>query len=222
MKSPMMPEAHAVRADQRIRGLYALTPEITNTARLVERTAEALAGGTSLVQYRNKHGAAALRRDQALALKRLCHSHQVPLLINDDVELAREIGADGVHLGRDDAPIDAARAVLGAQALVGVSCYNELSRALNAQRAGADYVAFGSLFVSAVKPDAVRASTALLREARARVALAIVGIGGITPSNAPEVVAAGADAVAVISALFDAPDVSAAAQAFCRAFSSFS
>jgi thiamine-phosphate pyrophosphorylase len=204
----------------RIQGLYALTPDLDDSARLIECVAEALAGGASLVQYRNKVAAPDLRREQALALRQLCESRAIPLIINDDVELARAVRADGVHLGRNDVPIGAARAVLGPQALVGISCYNELSRALDAQRAGADYVAFGSFFASPVKPAAVRASQALLREARQHLAVPIVAIGGITALNARALIAAGADAVAVISALFDAPDVRGAAQSFAAVFSS--
>jgi thiamine-phosphate pyrophosphorylase len=167
-----------------------------------------------MVQYRNKTAAAALRLHQAGSLKQLCAAHGIPLIVNDDIELAAAVGAHGVHLGRDDAAIEAARSILGAQALVGVSCYNELPRALDAQRRGADYVAFGSFFVSTVKPGAVRASIALLKEARAQIELPIVAIGGITVANAGALVAAGANALAVISAVFGAPDIRAAAQSF--------
>jgi thiamine-phosphate pyrophosphorylase len=146
----------------------------------------------------------------------------VPLIVNDDIELARIVGADGVHLGRDDASIDAARAVLGAGALIGVSCYDDLSRALTAERAGASYVAFGSFFASEVKPGAVRAPIDLLRRARMALALPIVAIGGITADNAAQLVASGADAVAVISALFHAADSRAAAHAFAAALATVS
>ena len=201
-----------------VRGLYALTPDTSNTSELRRRVAEALAGGASLVQYRNKSTDAMLRREQADMLVALCRERAVPLIVNDDVELARTVGADGVHLGRDDMAVSAARAVLKPDALIGVSCYDELPRALEAERSGANYVAFGSFFPSAVKPGAVRAPLDLLQRARAVTALPIVAIGGITAYNAAQLVASGADALAVISALFDTADTYAAAEAFASAF----
>ncbi len=201
-----------------VRGLYAVTADTSDSAELQRRVSEAIAGGVRIVQYRNKTAPAALRRQQADMLVALCRRSEVPLIINDDIELARAVGADGVHLGRADATLDAARAALGARALVGVSCYDDLARALEAERGGASYVAFGSFYPSAVKPGAVRASLDLLRRARAALAVPITAIGGITPDNAAQLVAAGADALAVISALFNMPDSCAAAQAFAPAF----
>jgi thiamine-phosphate pyrophosphorylase len=144
----------------------------------------------------------------------LCRAWGALLIINDDVALARVLGADGVHLGREDTPVPDARAALGGQALIGVSCYDNLARAREAQRQGADYVAFGSFFPSGVKPGAVRAPLELLRGARPVINLPIVAIGGITPENGRAVVEAGADVLAVISALFHVDDSCLAAQAF--------
>jgi len=217
-KSRNEPPVAAGGARQRVRGLYALTHDTSNTGELQRRIGEALAGGARLVQYRNKSTDAMLRREQADMLVALCHGRGVPLIVNDDVELACAVGADGVHLGRDDMAVSAARAALKPDALIGVSCYDELPRALGAERSGADYVAFGSFFPSAVKPGAVRAPIDLLQRARAATALPIVAIGGITAYNAAQLVAAGADALAVISALFDTADTYAAAQAFAPAF----
>ncbi len=202
----------------RISGLYAVTPDEPDTALLVVGVRNALAGGASLVQYRNKTADAALRLTQARALLAICRRHYVPFIINDHLNLALEIDADGLHLGGEDGAIAAARARLGSRKLIGASCYNVLQNALNAEREGADYVAFGSFFASGVKPDAVRAPLDLLQEAKRRVSVPIVAIGGITLANAPQLIAAGADSIAVISALFAAPDVKLAAQQFNALF----
>jgi thiamine-phosphate pyrophosphorylase len=206
----------AVRA--RVAGLYALTPELADTGLLVARVAAAIAGGAAVVQYRNKLGSGALRRAQALALRALCTERGATFIVNDDVELAHDVAADGVHLGRSDAAIAAARQRLGDGAIVGASCYDSLERAQGAIAGGADYIAFGSFFASLVKPDAVRAQPSLLTAAKARWSAPVVAIGGITAANAPALVAAGADALAVITALFDASDIAAAARALCDAW----
>lgn len=199
-------------------GLYALTPDEPETAALVAAVRAALAGGAAAVQYRNKRAAATLRRSQAAALAALCRERAVPLIVNDDVELALEVGAAGVHLGRDDGDLRVARARLGPGRLLGASCYDRVDRAVTAVAAGADYVAFGSVFPSPTKPDAARAPLALFGEAKRQVAVPLVAIGGITLANAPAAIAAGADAVAVISALFDADDVAARARDFTALF----
>jgi thiamine-phosphate pyrophosphorylase len=204
-------------------GLYALTPEIADTAALTERVAAALAGGASAVQYRNKTASARVKLEQALALRELCADCGATLIVNDDLELAAAAGADGVHLGRDDASVAVARERLGPSALIGASCYDSLACAEAAIHAGADHIAFGSFFVSKVKPHARRAQLSLLTAARARWSVGIVAIGGITPGNAGPLLAAGADALAVISALFDTPDVdgiAAAARDFAALFAS--
>jgi thiamine-phosphate pyrophosphorylase len=200
-----------------IQGLYAVTPETTDTARLLAMVEAALKGGASAVQYRQKSNDGTLRREQAQALRRLLSAYGKPLIINDDLALARECAADGVHLGRADGSIADARVILGAQRLIGVSCYNEFSRAEAAVAAGANYVAFGSMFRSRVKPDATRADISLITRAKAAFGsanTAVVAIGGITRDNTQQLVDAGVDAIAVISDLFDAPDIEASARSF--------
>lgn len=201
---------------RRLRGLYAVTPERPQ-APLAALVAEAIAGGAALVQYREKAGDPARRLREAAELLALCRAAGVPLVVNDDLALAERIGADGVHLGRDDADPATARARLGPGALVGVSCYDELARAEAARDAGADYVAFGRFFPSRTKPAAVQAEPDLLRRAAA-LGLPRVAIGGITPDNAAVLIAAGADLVAVVDGVFAQPDVCAAARAFTRLF----
>ena len=198
------------------RGLYAITPEGLGSEALVAAVRAALAGGAIAVQYRNKSADAATRREQAIALLALARARGVPLIVNDEIELAAQIDADGVHLGRDDAELAAARRRLPGK-LLGASCYASLERAREAVAAGADYVAFGSIFPSPTKPQAVRAPMSVFREARA-LGVPLVAIGGITTANAAALVRAGADCVAVISDLFDAPDVRTRAAEFALLF----
>jgi thiamine-phosphate pyrophosphorylase len=205
----------------RLAGLYAVTPEEPETRVLVRKVRMALAGGARAVQYRSKSAGAALRREQGTALLALCRAARVPLVINDDLELAQSLGADGLHLGREDAPLAEARARLGPRTILGASCYDCLELALTARSAGADYVAFGSAFPSATKPGAVRAPLALYRDAKARLDIPIVAIGGITKANARSLIEAGADAVAVISALFDAPDIERCARDLAEMFTAY-
>ncbi len=200
-----------------IRGVYAVTPDLADTGLLLARVKAVLAGGARLLQYRNKTADRDARREQSIALLELCRRHDTALIINDDVELARELDADGVHVGANDAAIPAARARLGRGKLIGASCYDDLQRARSAATQGADYVAFGSFFASSVKPAAVRAQLSLLPAAR-QFGLPVVAIGGITLDNAGNLIDAGADAIAVISALFAAPDPELAARKFCRLF----
>jgi thiamine-phosphate pyrophosphorylase len=202
-----------------LRGLYLITDDRrSGPDALLAAVAAALRGGARVVQYRDKGTDTARRLAEAQALAGLCRAHQVPLLINDDVELAISVGADGVHLGRDDADLPSARVRLPAGSLIGVSCYNRLELARDAAARGADYIAFGSFFPSPTKPQAVRADPGLLRRARRELRLPTVAIGGISPENGAALVRAGADMLAVISAVFAAPDVTAAAQAFARCF----
>ena len=201
-----------------IRGLYAVTPESDDTAALVRDVAAALAGGATLVQYRNKRAAPDLRLAHAKALQALCRERGALLIVNDSVDLARAVGADGVHLGRDDGDPAQARAVLGAGRIIGISCYRSLETARAAEASGADYVAFGSFFPSTVKPSAVRAPLDILQQAKQTLTVPIVAIGGITAANGGELVQAGADALAVISAVFGASDIEAAARAFAPLF----
>jgi thiamine-phosphate pyrophosphorylase len=201
-----------------LKGLYAVTPDLADTGELLRRSREALLGGARLLQYRNKTADAAHRREQAAALLRLCHGHGARLIVNDGLQLALEIGADGVHLGREDGGIAAARAALGAGKLLGISCYDDLERAREARRLGADYVAFGSFFASPTKPAAVRAPLTLPALAKAELGLPVCAIGGITLHNAPQLIAAGADLLAVISDLFEAPDIRVRAAAYTSLF----
>ena len=203
-----------------VRGLYAVTPDIADTAELTAKVEAALAGGASVVQYRNKIAGADSRAAQARALQQLCRLKHVPLIINDRLDLAISVDASGLHLGKDDGSLAEARARLGAGKLLGVSCYNRIDSAVSAVEAGADYVAFCSFFPSTVKPGAVQAPTALLREAKRKLGVPIVAIGGITLDNAAQLISAGADALAVISALFSAPDIRLAAERFSGLFSS--
>lgn len=200
------------------RGLYAITPDEADTARLVDRTQAILEAGVSLLQYRNKSAPAALREDQALALSDLCARFSVPLIINDDLGLALAVGASGVHLGESDGALAAARQRLGPSAIIGASCYASLERARDARDAGASYLAFGSCFASTSKPGRPRVAPAIIAEAGA-LGLPRVAIGGLKPDNAGMFVAAGADLIAVISGLFDAPEPGAAARQYLSLFS---
>ena len=200
-------------------GLYAVTPDIADTPSLLAAAEAALAGGARLLQYRNKAASAALRLLQGRALRALCREYRVPLIINDHLDLALALDADGLHLGAEDGSLTAARARLGPEKILGASCYDRLERAQEAQRLGADYVAFGSFFPSSVKPGAVCAPLVLLGDAKRRLSTPVVAIGGITLDNAPQLIAAGADGVAVISALFGADDVNFAARRFSALFS---
>jgi thiamine-phosphate pyrophosphorylase len=199
------------------RGLYWITAQTADTAALLARADAVLRGGAVLVQYRDKSTIAGRRREQATALRALCAAHGVPLLVNDDVALAAAVGAAGVHLGADDGTIAAARSALGAGAIVGVSCYDNLARARMLAAQGADYLAFGAFFPTTTKVAPRRATPALLREAAA-LGLPRVAIGGITPDNAGPLVEAGADLLAVVGALADAPDPEAVARRFASLF----
>lgn len=187
------------------RGLYLITPDEPDTERLLARLRPVLAEKPALLQYRNKPADAALRRRQASALLALCRGAGVPLVINDDWRLAAELGADGAHLGESDGTLAEARRALGPGLRLGASCYNDLALAQRARDAGADYLAFGAFFPSGTKPQARRADPSLLRDSAA-LGLPRVAIGGITADNAPSLVAAGAQLLAVIGAVFDAAD----------------
>ena len=191
-------------------GVYLLTPDWSDTARLLEVTAAALASGVRWLQYRNKRANPALRRAQAQALRELTLTCGARLVVNDDVDLAIGALADGVHVGRADPDPRQQLAREAIRMLVGVSCYDDFERAVQAQRAGADYVAFGSMFASATKPAAVRAPLALLARARAD-GMHVVAIGGIDASNIALAASKGAHAAALITAIYDATDPAAAA-----------
>lgn len=204
-----------------LQGLYALTDSsLTPGTALLPAVEAAIRGGARLVQYRDKSTDSARRLAEARALVELCQGHGVPLIVNDDPALAAAAGADGVHLGRDDGDVATARVRLGPRAIIGISCYDSLERAVAAAHAGADYVAFGSFHASASKPDATRASPELLRQARQQLpGIPLCAIGGITPGNGAALVAAGAHMLAVIRGVFAEQDVTVAAQAYSRLFS---
>lgn len=197
------------------RGLYA----ITNGPRadLMAAVESALRGGAAMLQYRDKSSDATRRHSEACALRELCRGYGTAFIVNDDVELAAACAADGVHLGEQDESIALARARLGEGAIIGVSCYASLERARAAAAAGADYLAFGAFFVSPTKPAAARASVDLLRAAKL-LGLPVVAIGGITPDNAPPLIAAGADFVAAVSGVFGSADPRGAAHRYADLF----
>lgn len=203
-------------SEPRLRGIYAVTDGQLAGKSLLAAVEQALAGGVRLLQYRNKSGDAEQHRQEAGALRKLCDRYGAMLLINDDAQLAREIDADGVHLGQNDTPIETARRTLGAEKIIGISCNNRLEWALRAAQQGADYVAFGRFFPSMSKPDAPQAQLALLEQARQQLDLPIAAIGGITPDNAPRLRDAGADMLAVIHGLFGQDDIETAARQLSR------
>lgn len=186
------------------RGLYVITDSrlLPDDRALSRAVSEAIKGGACAVQFRDKSEDHQRRDRQARALLAVCRSARVPLLINDDVSLAMRIGADGVHIGADDAAPSVARQMMGADAIIGVSCYSSLALAQQAVDSGADYVAFGSFFASITKPEAATAPASLLAQARPRLSCPVVAIGGITADNGSSLIAAGADVLAVVSAVF--------------------
>lgn len=201
-------------SENRLRGLYLLTPDTPDSAELLARVERALRGRPTLLQYRSKQPDTALRREQAQAVAALCRRARVPFIVNDSLDLALAIGADGVHLGREDGDLHAARRALGPARILGVSCYDQWSDAQAAIASGADYVAFGAVFASLTKPGAVRAPLELFNRGRRELDVALAAIGGITLDNASAAVAAGADLLAVVSDVFDAPDPGARAAAY--------
>ncbi len=203
-----------------LRGLYVITDDhLTPGDKMLPAVSAAIHGGARLVQYRDKSLDWPGRARQARDLLRLCHDHEVPLIINDDVELAVAIGADGVHLGDKDMVLNEARVRLGPRAIIGVSCYDSLDLAVRAAHAGADYVAFGSFFASPSKPQAVRALPSLLESARTTLNVPICAIGGITPENGAALIKAGAHMLAVISGIFAQQDFTTAARRYAQLFS---
>jgi thiamine-phosphate pyrophosphorylase len=189
--------------DASIKGLYAVTPDGIEPAQLLELVDAAIAGGAALIQYRDKSASDIDLKRRGQALMALCRARRVPLIINDHVELARELCADGVHVGEHDLALGQARQLLGHRSLIGVSCYQSIELAARAAATGASYLAFGSVFASIVKPHAKLAPLSLFKEARdAGIELPLVAIGGVDDRNAPALLAAGANAVAVISGVF--------------------
>lgn len=202
----------------KIRGLYVITdPDLTGR-RLVSAVQQAIQGGAAIVQYRQKDKRQSTYLRDAGELRKITQSYGTVFIINDDPELAREVGADGVHIGRSDTSLPRTRSIIDEGKLIGVSCYNDIKRARRAQQEGADYVAFGSFFVSSIKPDAVKASIELLRQAKSELDIPIVAIGGIDEQNGQALIDAGADSLAVISAVFAQADIAAAARRLTNLF----
>lgn len=196
-----------------LHGLYVITDsQLCPPEQLLECVEQALRGGAVAVQYREKSLPELERRRQAFDLNRLCQDHDALFLVNDDVLLARAVGAGGVHIGQDDMKLAHARELLGMRALIGVSCYNQLELAVKAEQQGADYVAFGRFFASRTKPLAVQADPALICQAKQVLRVPVVSIGGITADNGAPLVAAGADMLAVIQGVFGQNDIEAAAR----------
>lgn len=201
------------------RGLYAITaPELTPGEQLVPACEAALAGGAVMLQYRDKQATESERLSRARSLRALCARYGARLIINDDARLARAVNAHGVHLGQQDDDPDEARALLGPDTILGMSCHGDPELARAAARRGLDYVALGRFFPSRTKPEAPPASLTTLRALRDELGLPIVAIGGVNPDNAPELIRAGADLVAVIHDLFSAPDIEARARQFRACF----
>ncbi len=204
--------------NSRLRGLYAITDStLSPHGQLLTAAEQAIHGGARILQYRDKSGQPSRRRQEAEALLTLCRQHRVTFIINDDVALAAAIGADGVHLGRGDGTVKEARQQLGG-GIIGLSCYNEWALAETAARAGADYIAFGAFFPSATKPAAVHAAPELLLRSRHELNLPVVAIGGITPENGADLIAAGADMLAVVHGVFGQPDIQSAARRYAALF----
>jgi thiamine-phosphate pyrophosphorylase len=211
----------------KLRGLYAITPDNPDGGRLLADVEAALRGGCRFVQYRDKTSPPAERVARAHALRRLTQAFAARLLINDDIALAFLVKADGVHLGQDDGNLGAARAILGPGRLLGASCYADFGAAQRAAAVGADYMAFGAVYPSPTKPQAVPAAVDLFFRAKSTLTapdcetaggMATCAIGGITLTNAPPLIAAGADLLAVITDLFNAPDIAARAAAYQQLF----
>jgi thiamine-phosphate pyrophosphorylase len=201
-----------------MRGLYLVTPNWDDTDRLLDVTEQALRAGAALIQYRHKDAGPELRREQASALLALCRRHGRPLIINDHVLLCTELDADGVHVGGTDAPLAAVRGAVGPDKIVGASCYGDLALARQAQNAGASYVAFGGFYPSTVKKYAVTTPPDIVLEAKATLCVPVVVIGGMTTENARPLVSRGADMVAAITSVVQAPDPYSAAREFVGLF----
>ena len=201
-----------------IKGLYAITPDMADLNTLVHKTQLAIEGGAFMVQYRSKKQDHAVKMQQCAAILRLCREYGVPCIVNDDVEMCRILEADGVHLGENDDNIAEVRRILGEDAIIGSSCYDQLDRAKQAQKEGATYVAFGAVFPTPTKPNAPRATLELLREAKREIHIPIVAIGGITVNNAHDVIETGVDAIAVITSLFEAKTIKETAETFLKMF----
>ncbi len=201
----------------RLSGVYAIADTgIIPHEKLIDAVEQAIEGGAALIQYRDKSEDSTLRHAQANQLQALCKKHQVPLIINDDLDLAKDCGASGIHLGRHDIDLETARETLGADAIIGISCYNEPSRAKSAEAGGADYVAFGSVFPSSTKPNAVSVSIETLAQMKQTLSIPVCAIGGITDENAAPLLETGVDLLAVINGIFGQQDIRAATRQLAK------
>ncbi len=203
---------------QRVKGLYALTPDQLDTDKLLRMSEQALSGGVSVLQYRNKIANVSLRRVQAKLLRQLCDQYETLFIINDHIDLVTLVDADGMHIGAEDVSVMTARQHLGRDKIIGASCYNQIDLAITAVEEAVDYVAFGAFFSSTTKPDATAVSIDFLAKARSHISVPVVAIGGINLQNAAELIRQGCDAIAVCGALFHQPNIMASAQQFCRLF----
>jgi len=201
-----------------IKGLYAITPDSADLNTLIQKTQWAIEGGAFMVQYRSKILNRDVKMQQCAAILRLCREYEIPCIVNDDVDMCRILEADGVHLGEKDDNIAEVRHILGENAIIGSSCYDQLDRAKSAQKEGASYVAFGAMFPTSTKPNAPRATLALLKEAKREIQIPIVAIGGITVNNAHDVIKTGIDAIAVITSLYEAKNIKETAETFAKMF----
>jgi thiamine-phosphate pyrophosphorylase len=201
-----------------IKGLYAITPDSADLNTLIQKTQLAIEGGAFMVQYRSKINDRDVKMQQCAAILRICREYDIPCIVNDDVEMCRVLKADGVHLGENDDNIAEVRYILGEDAIIGSSCYDQLNRAKQAQKEGASYVAFGAVFPTPTKPNAPRATLELLREAKSEIQIPIVAIGGITVNNAHDVIKTGIDAIAVITSLYEAKTIKETAETFAKMF----
>ena len=201
-----------------IKGLYAITPDSADLNTLIQKTKSVIEGGAFMVQYRSKILNRDVKMQQCAAILRLCREYEIPCIVNDDVDMCRILEADGVHLGEKDDNIAEVRHILGEDAIIGSSCYDQLNRANEAQKEGASYVAFGAMFPTSTKPNAPRATLALLKEAKREIQIPVVAIGGITVNNAHDVIKTGIDAIAVITSLYEAKTIKETAETFAKMF----
>ena len=204
---------------EKLKGLYAITDQQLIAEEDFSKSVEAaLQGGTGIIQYRDKSDKQHKRFQQASLLRALCHQYHAICIINDDIELAKAVNAHGVHLGKCDSSLTVARQVLGENAIIGISCYNDLNRAIEAENNNADYVAFGAIFSSTTKPDASVAGLDIITKAKQQLSIPVCTIGGITQENIQQVIQQGADMAAVISGIFSTDDIKQAATELSQFF----
>jgi thiamine-phosphate pyrophosphorylase len=209
-------------SDKKIQGVYAITdPYLLSDNILYNSVSQAIDAGISVLQYRNKTASYDLQQQQAECLNTVCQKNQVVFLINDSIQLAKQVSADGVHLGKEDNNVSHAREQLGPSAIIGISCYNQLQRAIDAEQYGADYIAFGRFFSSKTKPHASAADPQIITQAKQKISIPIVAIGGITVENANTVINAGADSIAVINSIFAQKKTFNAAEELVQLFNNY-